>query len=421
MLFETEGWDINNKDVAFGGSDQKKKEDKKAKRKTRKEKAKVKKAINESMTTDEPADELEDEQSSSSKQKKVNKSSKKRESENKLLNSEQPNKKVKEGSSRGQPSTDTEDSSSQHLTPLQRKMMAKLSGSRFRWINEQLYTISSEDALKLMQQQPELFEEYHQGFRRQVETWPENPVDVLVDQVKHRASTRVVNAPGGLPSLFQKKVVIADMGSGDAKFAYEVNKFVQEYNSTSKKDKKKGKTKEKQGSKNLDLKVYSFDLQKLNDLVTVADIKHAPLPDGSCSIVIFCLALMGTNFLDFIKEAYRLLCPRGELWIAEIKSRFTDSSSALSEQLQSQTSSSEFVEALKLLGFFHKKTDDNNKMFTRFEFFKPPLEIIEERKNKAANRKKFIENESSLQALESRRQDIPEGQWLLKPCIYKRR
>lgn len=419
VLFETVGWNINDKDIAFGGSDQKKKEDKKAKRKTRKEKAKVKKSINESMTTDEP----EDGSSGNSKQKKPSmKGSKKRESENKLLNSEQPSKKLKEDSSHPQqPSTDTEDSSSHNLTPLQRKMMAKLSGSRFRWINEQLYTISSENALKLMHQQPELFDEYHQGFRRQVETWPENPVDVLVDQVKHRASTRVVNAPGGLPALPQKKVVIADMGSGDAKFAFEVNKFVQEYNSTSKKDKRNGKSKEKQSSKNLDLKVYSFDLQKLNDLVTVADIKHTPLPDESCSIVIFCLALMGTNFLDFIKEAYRLLCPRGELWIAEIKSRFTDSSSASPDQLQSQTSSSEFVEALKLLGFFHKKTDDNNKMFTRFEFFKPPLEIIEERRKKAANRKKFIENDTSLQALESRRQVVPEGQWLLKPCIYKRR
>lgn len=33
------------------------------------------------------------------------------------------------------------------LTPLQQKMMAKLTGSRFRWINEQLYTISSDEAL----------------------------------------------------------------------------------------------------------------------------------------------------------------------------------------------------------------------------------------------------------------------------------
>ncbi|KAG7823262.1 hypothetical protein KL909_003285 [Ogataea angusta] len=286
------------------------------------------------------------------------------------------------------PQTETNSS----LTPLQRKMMAKLAGSRFRWINEQLYTIKSDEALRLIQEQPELFEEYHEGFRSQVQSWPENPVDVFVNQIKTRATTRHVNAPGGLPGLANSRVVIADMGCGEAQLAQDVKKFM----SSIKK-------------KKIKIDVHSFDLKKANNFVTVADIKNVPLADESCTIVIFCLALMGTNFLDFIREAYRLLAPRGELWIAEIKSRLSDEKGT------------EFIEVLKSFGFFHKSTDDSNKMFTRFEFFKPPPDILAERRAKEEKKRKFVEKENKLEALETKRQKRPEGEWLLKPCIYKRR
>lgn len=282
------------------------------------------------------------------------------------------------------------------LTALQQKMMAKLTGSRFRWINEQLYTISSESALKLIKEQPQLFDEYHDGFRSQVQSWPENPVDVFVEQIRARAN-KPVNAPGGLPGLKDKTIVVADMGCGEAQLALDINNFFKSHNKSAKKFQKKS------------CKVHSFDLKKANERITVADIRNVPLPDESCTIVVFCLALMGTNFLDFINEAYRILAPRGELWIAEIKSRFGDGKGE------------EFVNALKLQGFFHKNTDDSNKMFTRFEFFKPPQDIIEERKAKLERRQKFIEVETEKEELQKKREQIPEGKWLLKPCIYKRR
>lgn len=284
-----------------------------------------------------------------------------------------------------------------NLTPLQQKMMAKLSGSRFRWINEQLYTISSEDALSLIKKQPELFDEYHDGFRSQVTTWPENPVDVFTKQIIDRTK-RPINAPGGLPGLpNSKEIVIADMGCGEAILALKIDQYFAKFN------------KNRKSFKKYNHKVYSFDLKKVNERITVADIKNVPLPDNSCTIVIFCLSLMGTNFLDFIEEAYRILTPRGELWIAEIKSRFGDGKG------------DEFVNTLKLMGFFHKKTDDENKMFTRFEFFKPPQDIIDERKAKLERRQKFIEVETAKEELEKRRKEVAEGRWLLKPCIYKRR
>ncbi|CUM65760.1 uncharacterized protein PRCAT00003408001 [Priceomyces carsonii] len=307
--------------------------------------------------------------------------------------------------------------SNTRLSPLQQKMMAKLSGSRFRWINEQLYTISSDNALKLIKEQPLLFDEYHKGFKSQVESWPENPVNVFVKEIERRATERIVNAPGGLPGFSNKKVVIADMGCGEAQLALDVNKFVTQYNSQSLKRGKQNNKKIRR--KQLDIEVRSFDLKKVNDRIEVADIKNVPMPNDSCTIVVFCLALMGTNFLDFIKEAYRILAPRGELWIAEIKSRFTESSN--SKQVKPEEVGSEFIDALKLCGFFHKATDNTNKMFTRFEFFKPPQDILAERRAKLERKKKFIEQETEKETLENRRSQKPEGEWLLKPCIYKRR
>lgn len=53
------------------------------------------------------------------------------------------------------------------------------------------------------------------------------------------------------------------------------------------------------------MKVRSFDLVKVNDLVEVCDMANVPLDDDSVDIVIFCLSLMGTNFLAFVREACR--------------------------------------------------------------------------------------------------------------------
>lgn len=292
------------------------------------------------------------------------------------------------------------------LTPLQRKMLAKLSGSRFRWINEQLYTQDSESALKMIEKQPELYEEYHKGFASQVESWPENPVDVFTRELVYRGVSKMISSPGGLPGIKSergdRKVVVADMGCGEANLAKEIDLFMQEY-------KKKGgsggaealkKFKKKFGhgkdisckNKRLEVEVHSFDLKKINEYITVADIKNVPLKNETASVVIFCLSLMGTNFLDFIAEADRILIKGGELWITEIKSRLSD------------PKCTDFIKAVESLGFKLRVFDDANKMFTRFEFYKPL---------KSAAKK--------VNDVKELRKGQKEGEWLLKPCIYKRR
>lgn len=403
-LFEVKGWDLKNKEVASEVEPSKKK-----KKKSKKNDSVDLKDIKSPLTSDKKPvnkDKMEKKKHKPTKTDKTEEKDK-RDVPNKK---QKPTQKETETSSlSNEVNEPPSKKASSKLTPLQQKMMAKLSGSRFRWINEQLYTINSEDALQLVKDEPSLFDEYHQGFREQVHSWPENPVDVFVNQIQTRGSSRPVNAPGGLPGIVndgRKQVVIADMGCGEAQLAKDVNSFVAQHN----KKKKRG---------GLDIKVHSFDLKKVNERITVADIKNVPLPDNSCSIVVFCLALMGTNFLDFIKEAHRILAPRGELWIAEIKSRFTESADA--RTTKSENVGQEFVDALKLSGFFHKNTDNTNKMFSRFEFFKPSADIIEERRAKLERKRKFIEHESEKEDLEAKRSKNPEGNWLLKPCIYKRR
>lgn len=285
------------------------------------------------------------------------------------------------------------------LTPLQRKMLNKLSGSRFRWINEQLYTTDSSRALEMMKKQPELYEEYHRGFASQVESWPENPVDVFTRELVYRGVNKMINAPGGLPGINidgERKVVVSDMGCGEANLAINIDKFMFDYNKNQKEALKKFRKKFGHAkdvvlkNKKLAFQVHSFDLKQINDKITVADIKNVPLGNETCSVVIFCLSLMGTNFLEFIKEADRILIKGGELWITEIKSRLSD------------PKCTEFIKAIESLGFKLRNFDDANKMFTKFEFYKPLKKV-------------------KTTEIDQIRQGKAEGVWLLKPCIYKRR
>jgi hypothetical protein len=50
----------------------------------------------------------------------------------------------------------------QKQSGLLERMRAKLLGSRFRWLNEQLYTCPGDEAVTLMREQPHLFQEYHE-------------------------------------------------------------------------------------------------------------------------------------------------------------------------------------------------------------------------------------------------------------------
>lgn len=357
------------------------------------------------------------------------------------------------------------------LTPLQASMREKLISARFRHLNETLYTRPSADALSLFDESPEMFTEYHEGFRRQVEVWPENPVEGYIADIRARARARYPSKhrkpADKQPEAATEKALeplprnrdsnlctIADLGCGDARLAAELAK-----------DKSK-----------LKVEILSFDLSSPQPFVTKADIANLPLANGTVDVAIFCLALMGTNWVDFIEEAYRILRWKGELWVAEIKSRFgppggasgkkvvehsvgnrrnkaaagpkkaaagkdkgaADETTLLVEvdgmdDTRQQTDVSAFVKVLNTRGFMlagqdqgrgEEAVDLSNRMFVKMRFIKcaPATKGKCVRKEEAeksrfggklqtmAKKPKFIDNEVEV-----------DEAGVLKPCVYKLR
>ncbi|KAI9091722.1 methyltransferase-domain-containing protein [Phlyctochytrium arcticum] len=262
---------------------------------------------------------------------------------------------------------DVQTGKEEELTPLQQKMAKKLAGSKFRWINELLYTSASADAVKLFTSKPEMFDIYHEGFRSQTEGWPVNPVDGFLEWLRGKEGS----------------VVVADMGCGDAKI---------------------GRTLKEEGR---GVTVHSFDLVKRSEEVTACDIRKVPLKAATVDVVIFCLSLMGTNFLEFLQEAHRILKPGGELRIAEVISRFPDVPA--------------FLRALEEVGFTVNRTDDSNKMFILFECVKGGGGGVASgpRPSHKNSKKKNARPKQDDGA--GKKTDEKGPAVLLKPCIYKRR
>lgn len=345
------------------------------------------------------------------------------------------------------------------LTPMQSAMRQKLISARFRHLNQTLYTAPSPRALELFDQNPEMFEDYHAGFRQQVSVWPENPVDTFISTLRMRGKTKppkdrnrrhgntaAQGHDSGLHALprTQGTCIVADLGCGDARIASTL--------------------KDAGDSITLNLKIHSYDLQSPSPLVTKADISHLPLGDGTVDVAIFCLALMGTNWISFVEEAYRVLHWKGELWVAEIKSRFgrvgrggkpvehsvggkkkqtalkkaqeakqqeeqeVDEQAVLRNEVdgmqtsQKETDVSAFVDVLRRRGFVLKDGDRSidlsNKMFVKMEFVKAATPSKgngvpdEKAVVRSTQRKKFIENTVEDIATDDETK-------VLKPCLYK--
>ncbi|KAJ8117489.1 hypothetical protein ONZ43_g4198 [Nemania bipapillata] len=343
------------------------------------------------------------------------------------------------------------------LTPMQAAMREKLVSARFRHLNETLYTKPSDEAFQLFQDSPEMFQEYHEGFRRQVNVWPENPVDGYIEDIKLRGRQRYPHkskpgqaVPAPAPAVYplvrtNGLCTIADLGCGDAKLATMLQP-----------EKKK-----------LNLQILSYDLQSPSPLVTKADIANLPLADGSVDVVIFCLALMGTNWLGFIEEAYRILHWKGELWIAEIKSRFGHVSNknknapvnhsvgnrkkiqekkgkgkgkdAESEEnhnadlaievdggedRRQETDVTAFVEALRRRGFVPQSEgkaaiDLRNKMFVKMNFIKAAQPSIGNGAAEARDSARGGKRKGGVKFIDTEEQDTVDETKILKPSVYK--
>eukprot|EP01006_Ploeotia_vitrea_P023989 TRINITY_DN56687_c0_g1_i1.p1 TRINITY_DN56687_c0_g1~~TRINITY_DN56687_c0_g1_i1.p1 ORF type:complete len:302 (-),score=12.67 TRINITY_DN56687_c0_g1_i1:376-1281(-) len=208
----------------------------------------------------------------------------------------------------------------------------RLLGGKFRWINSEMYSNSSQDVKKMFAGDKSLYDIYQLGYKEQVKHWPADPLDVIIEHLK--------SFPTGIPSeervgVLPKSKVIADLGCGAAKLAREMS----------------GNT------------VHSFDLVAINDSVTVCDIAgDIPLKDNSCDVVVVCLAMMVTNFVNIVKNARRILKPGGLFKVAEVTSRLVGGADAFQNFITSG-------------GFEHQKTTSPNKYFMVFDFLRTGKQV----------------------------------------------
>ena len=256
------------------------------------------------------------------------------------------------------------------LSSLQSKFLKKLNGAKFRRLNEDLYTKPSDISFHKFQEDPQLFFDYHEGFREQVKSWPKNPLDVIINEIRKMQST---------------KLVIGDFGCGDAVL-----------------------------SKSVRNKVHSFDLVARNDSVTACNIANVPLRNTVLDVAVFCLALMGTDYHKFIIESHRVLKNGGILLIAEVESRFchkvpnsakesSQDNKAKAKQKRNpdilKNGCKAFISMVEKLGFRLIKQYPKTSYFVLFKFEKRRKD---RNPNDKIDLKKF--------------QPFP-----LKACIYKRR
>mmetsp|Transcript_7700 Transcript_7700/g.11347 ORF Transcript_7700/g.11347 Transcript_7700/m.11347 type:complete len:219 (+) Transcript_7700:864-1520(+) len=161
------------------------------------------------------------------------------------------------------------------------KRKRKLEGSKFRMLNEMLYTQHSQKNLKLFSESPELFEVYHKGFEEQVKEWPVNPLELVEQEIRKLSGSASTK--------------IADLGCGNGQL--ELNLKDQP-----------------------NIKVHSYDLVD-KDHVKACDVTNLPLKSNKLDIAVFCLSLMGSNHVKMLQEAHRVLKKKGTLIIAEVESR----------------------------------------------------------------------------------------------------
>ncbi|KIV89501.1 hypothetical protein PV10_06894 [Exophiala mesophila] len=331
------------------------------------------------------------------------------------------------------------------LTPLQAKMRSKLTSARFRHLNETLYTTSSASAMDLFSSSPDLFAEYHAGFSQQVkDSWPQNPVDLYITSIKTRGT--LASPQNGVLPIPRRKTgscTIADLGCGDAPLARGCQAL----------------------NKSLKLKFHNFDLHSPNTLVTKADISNLPLRDGEADIAVFCLSLMGTNWVSFVEEAWRILRGdgKGEVWVAEVKSRFgragrgpgprvvensvgkrrktqrpkddghddgvpTESFVEEATGPQDDTDISAFVKVFARRGFQlrEESVDKSNKMFVTMIFIKSGIPTAGKHQGLKWNGHEYQKQHDGKMRFsggQGRDDDVsPEDEAkVLKPCVYKTR
>ena len=163
----------------------------------------------------------------------------------------------------------------------------------FSTMNRRWNQTGSAKTAERLRQNPDEWAHYHTLYREARKTWAVVPFEEVIRWAEKRSG-----------------YVIGDFGCGEAKLA------------TTLADRHT---------------IHSFDYIAANEDVIACDMAHVPMEDEALDVAVFSLSLMGANFTDYIREAWRLLKLDGHLHIYEAMSRLTDRE--------------QFAEGLTQLGF----------------------------------------------------------------------
>jgi superfamily II DNA or RNA helicase len=141
----------------------------------------------------------------------------------------------------------------------------------FSSMNARINSSKSATTHARFRENPEEWFLYHTLYREARSTWPEVPFKVFADWLKRRPDWTV-----------------GDFGCGESELAKLVPN-----------------------------KIYSFDHVAANPSIIVCDMASTGLPDRALDVAVFSLSLMGLNYQDYLREAYRLLQYGGWLKVAE--------------------------------------------------------------------------------------------------------
>ncbi|KJE04427.1 ribosomal RNA-processing protein 8 [Cryptococcus gattii NT-10] len=286
-----------------------------------------------------------------------------------------------------------------NLTEMQKNMQSKLEGARFRWINEQLYSTPSTEALAMMRKDPKIFADYHQTHRLLTSAWPSPPLPHLI------------NLLSSLPS----GTVIADLGCGDAGLARALvpqGKIVMSFDlvgdngvpgaETAEDDVAGGWVVEADFLEKVPLPGrpggLNYDAPAIGKEGAKGEKKNkkkgGKKRDAASSeivdVVVCCLSLMGTNWVGGISEACRILEQGGTFHVAEVTSRFT--------------STEAFVSIVESFGFKLEEESQPSTHFTLFRFTKNSEVPL-----------------GPVKGQEGWEERVREGEEILRACVYKKR
>lgn len=230
-----------------------------------------------------------------------------------------------------------------------------LLGAKFRLINEKLYNMKVSQGAKYLKENPEVFKQYHEGFRLQVQSWPIIPSHMIEDIIIKKFGTSTT-------SKKNSNVKIADLGCGDGyigskldgKNINNVSFHVDSVDACIPNMLKDSVVKKEKGVTYIE-KPFHFYQCSMSEHI---------LSENSYDVVAISLALMGTDCIvnktvkegkTPISEAWRCLKENSLLIIAEVGSRIKNQDS--------------FVELVKCVGFECVSKMDYN-YFIIFQFVK---------------------------------------------------